>query len=449
MPTNYSTFKLSGRVHELRKWPIWKQKFVLQNGFTNKWLNFAYEQLFAIFSLPKRLKTKRETAMLRAELLQRVHDQQPKVGILTTYFAPNFGAMLQPYALKRVLENDGCQVEFIRYKQPAVYAGHLPLSWQKLKGRSLSAVAGILAAFPAAYIQYRRLQHFCKRYLQPDSSFCDLIPQDKDFYIFGSDQIWNPKNTDGFDDVYFGAFPVKADARKIAYAASGEKIAFTAEECGYLAAHLTNFDAISVRESSLKQQLEKHLHAQALPPIDVVLDPTLLATKDILDELPARHPLHGKPFAFCYLLRQSMSFLPKIHAFARAKGLPLVVLTSTPKKEVMVYAIKHRDVHYFSAAGMNLFLGCERYAEYVFTPSFHGTAFAIINHKQLFALQLGDGLDTRPADLLRSLGMEDRIVTADSDWNMCPPTDYTIVDKKLAVLREHSHQFLRTNMFNL
>lgn len=40
-----------------------------------------------------------------------------KVGILTTYFASNFGAMLQPFALKRHLEMLGYDVEMIRYKQ--------------------------------------------------------------------------------------------------------------------------------------------------------------------------------------------------------------------------------------------------------------------------------------------------------------------------------------------
>lgn len=41
-------------------------------------------------------------------------------GILTTYFASNFGAMLQPFALKRTLEQMGLEVEILRYKQPAI-----------------------------------------------------------------------------------------------------------------------------------------------------------------------------------------------------------------------------------------------------------------------------------------------------------------------------------------
>jgi hypothetical protein len=95
---------------------------------------------------------------------------------------------------------------------------------------------------------------------------------------------------------------------------------------------------------------------------------------------------------------------------------------------------------------MDLFLGAERYAEYVFTPSFHGSVFAIINHKPLFALQLGDGLDTRAADLLRGVGMNDRLVTIHSNWDACSPIDYEAVEKKLGQLRKQSLEYLRKNM---
>jgi hypothetical protein len=95
---------------------------------------------------------------------------------------------------------------------------------------------------------------------------------------------------------------------------------------------------------------------------------------------------------------------------------------------------------------METFLGGEKYAECVFSASFHGSVFAILNRKPLYALQLGDGLDTRVSDLLRSLGMENRLVSADSDWENLPPTDYAAVEQKISALRNHSINFLRTNM---
>jgi hypothetical protein len=64
----------------------------------------------------------------------------------------------------------------------------------------------------------------------------------------------------------------------------------------------------------------------------------------------------------------------------------------------------------------------------------------------LFALQLGDGLDTRATDLLRGVGMNDRLVTIDSNWDAYSPIDYDAVEQKLGQLRQQSLEFLRKNM---
>jgi len=37
-------------------------------------------------------------------------------------------------------------------------------------------------------------------------------------------------------------------------------------------------------------------------------------------------------------------------------------------------------------------------------------------------------------------------VSADSDWENLPPTDYAAVEQKISALRNHSINFLRTNM---
>ena len=443
MPTAYYTVNLSDKVHLLKKLSLWKQKLVLQNGVQNRYVDFIYQKLFALLTINRRVRYRREGEKRRKALLDDIRRIKPKAGILTTYFAANFGAMLQPFALKRVLENEGCDVELIRYKQKNVYDGHLPISMEKIKQVGFSGLLGVIAALPFSFLQYRRLQHFKREYLQPDDSFEAAIPMNKDYYFFGSDQIWNPKNTGGFDEVYFGNFKVKPSAKKIAYAASGERIAYTETECSYLKKNLQNFDAISVREKTLKQQLEKNT---GVTDIEVVLDPTLLATQDILNELPCTNPLPDEPFVFFYQLRKSLDYLSKIHGFARSKRMKLVIISSTPKKDLLLYALKHKDVLYKPSAGMDVFLGCERFAEYVFTPSFHGCAFAIIYHKHLFALQLEDGLDTRVQDLLCLTGMRERCVHLNENWTQIPETDYSVVEAKLEQLRTSSMKYIRKNL---
>lgn len=442
MPTTQAS-KGATMITHIKQMSLPCQKIILQQGFFNKWLFGMGQVIETIYnkvaqrSLRKTMKNKINT------IVSQVKQKQPKVGILTTYFAANFGAMLQPYALKRVLELQGYDVEFIRYKQQAVYESHKAFSIQRIFAKGIAAAIGNLLALPFAMVQDKRMQAFKRMYLQTPDDFVDTIPQDKDYYLFGSDQIWNPINTNGFDDIYFGAFPTKEEAKKIAYAASGECIEETEENAKYLTDKLQNFDAIGVREESLKHKLQRLTHRQDM---QVVVDPTLLADKTILDELPEKNVMKSEKYVFFYQLRQSVAFLPKIHAFARQKGCKLLVISSTPKKDCLTYAMKHRDVTYLPAAGMEEFLGAIRHADYVFTPSFHGNVFAIVYNRPLFSLVLKDGLNNRAHDLLVTLGMENRLVTLDGDWDNIQPTSYKEVNEKVEKIRQDSLKFLTDNM---
>lgn len=442
MPTTQAS-KGANMIAAIKKMSLPCQKIILQQGFSNKWLFGMGQVIETIYnkvaqrSLRKTMKNKINT------IVSQVKQKQPKVGILTTYFAANFGAMLQPYALKRVLELQGYDVEFIRYKQQAVYESHKAFSIQRIFAKGIGAAIGNLLALPFAMVQDKRMQAFKRMYLQTPDDFVDTIPQDKDYYLFGSDQIWNPINTNGFDDIYFGAFPTKEEAKKIAYAASGECIEETEENAKYLTDKLQNFDAIGVREESLKHKLQRLTHRQDM---QVVVDPTLLADKTILDELPEKNVMKSEKYVFFYQLRQSVAFLTKIHAFARQKGCKLLVISSTPKKDCLTYAMKHRDVTYLPAAGMEEFLGAIRHADYVFTPSFHGNVFAIVYNRPLFSLVLKDKLNNRAHDLLVTLGMENRLVTLDGDWDNIMPTSYKEVNEKVEKIRQDSLKFLTDNM---
>lgn len=442
MPTAQAS-KGANMIAAIKKMSLPCQKIILQQGFSNKWLFGMGQVIETIYnkvaqrSLRKTMKNKINT------IVSQVKQKQPKVGILTTYFAANFGAMLQPYALKRLLELQGYDVEFIRYKQQAVYESHKAFSIQRIFAKGIAAAIGNLLALPFAMVQDKRMQAFKRMYLQTPDDFVDTIPQDKDYYLFGSDQIWNPINTNGFDDIYFGAFPTKEDAKKIAYAASGECIEETEENAKYLTDKLQNFDAIGVREESLKHKLQRLTHRQDM---QVVVDPTLLADKTILDELPEKNVMKSEKYVFFYQLRQSVAFLPKIHAFARQKGCKLLVISSTPKKDCLTYAMKHRDVTYLPAAGMEEFLGAIRHADYVFTPSFHGNVFAIVYNRPLFSLVLKDKLNNRAHDLLVTLGMQNRLVTLDGDWDNIMPTSYKEVNEKVEKIRQDSLKFLTDNM---
>lgn len=365
-------------------------------------------------------------------------------GILTTYFASNFGAMLQPYALKRTLEEQGLNVEIIRYKQPAIWNHYNPLSWRRLiscKSKNLiTFFTNILYRYPLMCIKELKFRSFAKNYLNDQGGFEMNWSKDKDFYFIGSDQLWRPQNTGGkFDDIYFGYFDVKPTARKISYAVSGEAIEYTESNICYLQKALRNFDSLSVREEKLASDLRR---VTGIENIEVVADPTLSCNPSVFNEIPSRHPCPGKKFVLFYQIRGSHKFLNKIYEYSRKKGTDLVILSSYVECSFTAFAFKHEHVHYYPSACEDLFLGAMKNAEAVFTPSFHGNVFAILNHRNIFDIILDDGHDTRAKELLSSLGIKGRFLRID-DPIVESSIDWKLVDKKLLEKRLKATDFIK------
>jgi hypothetical protein len=59
---------------------------------------------------------------------------------------------------------------------------------------------------------------------------------------------------------------------------------------------------------------------------------------------------------------------------------------------------------------------------------------------------LKDKLNNRAHDLLVTLGMQNRLVTLDDDWDNIPPTSYKEVNEKVEEIRQDSMKFLTDNM---
>lgn len=365
-------------------------------------------------------------------------------GILTTYFASNFGAMLQPFALKRTLEQMGLEVEIIRYKQPAIWAHYNPFTWIRFVGckskNPLKFISNLMYVYPLMCIKELKFRSFAKKFLNKQGGFDAKWPKDKDYYFIGSDQLWRPQNTGGkFDDVYFGYFESKPNAKKISYAVSGEAIEYTEENIDYLRNALKNFDSISVREDKLASDLKK---VTGVTEIEVVADPTLLCNPTVFEELPSKHPCLDKKFVLFYQIRGSHAFLEKIYEYSRKQGVELVILSSYVERKFIAFALSHKHVHYYPSACEDIFLGAMKNAEAVFTPSFHGNVFALLNHKSIFDIILDDGHDTRAKELLFSLGIEGRFLRI-GDPIVETPISWTKVEERLEYKRKKAMNFIK------
>lgn len=362
-----------------------------------------------------------------------------KVGILTTYFASNFGAMLQPFALKRHIEQLGYEVEMIRYKQKAIEHFYNPWKSDAFKSGKIKRIIAYLLFLPMNLRKHWTFQRFLLKHINSEKGYCDSIPDDKDFYFIGSDQIWNPKNTRGFDDVYFGKFPTKSGAVKASYAASAEQIEYNQEETDYLNENLKNFDFVSVRESQLEENLKKHTYRKD---ISTVLDPTMLVDPKVYGEIRHVNPCPGHDFIFFYDIRNCHDFADKILNHARSIKARLVIVSETPDIRYIKYAIAHEEVIYLPCAGIEVFLGAMMNAKFVYTASFHGSVFAILNHQRFYTLNLRDNKMTRPLNLLTMLGLQNRLLAIEDEITD-EEIDYVKVECLLNRQRELSRDFVK------
>ena len=236
----------------------------------------------------------------------------------------------------------------------------------------------------------------------------------------------------GFDFWYFGSDNVQT--RKIAYAASMGCIDVNEDEKTVLRKHLLGFEAISVREDSLKEWLTS-IGIQS----QIVCDPVFLLGKDIwlsLANKASEQPAYLH-YILVYNLLGQTSTVNFAQRLSQDKNLPIVEVN---KK----YAPFTRGPRYCRTARVEYFLSLLAHADYVVSNSFHGVALSLIFQKQFFAVGMGPRAG-RVTSLLNSLRIPGRYTDA---WQNVPPIDYTVVTLLLSDMARSSSAFIQDSISN-
>lgn len=145
-----------------------------------------------------------------------------KIGVLTFHASHNFGSMLQAFALQKILEQIGYASEIINFRS-VVQRKNFSGVWH-LRVNSIYALMRKCVLFPWRQdfiTKYNKFENFLQNNLvhtaqyNTEEEVLEKSPK-YDFYIAGSDQIWNSTAMD-FSWLYF--LPFKT-GKKIAYAPS-------------------------------------------------------------------------------------------------------------------------------------------------------------------------------------------------------------------------------------
>lgn len=210
-----------------------------------------------------------------------------------------------------------------------------------------------------------------------------LQTNDFDIVMCGSDQIWNPFMTTGFDTTYMLDFG--APCRKISYATSMMDIQYISEFDKYpkVQALLEDFYAVSVRENTARTIIQ-HLTGGKVEPA-VVVDPTLLLTRQEWEQTLNIPSLRKRRYIFCYMFHISDSQKALLKRMAAKYNCDTVVFADILKSDGSLVEGMHTELA--KTVSIEQFLALIRHSAAVLTDSFHGTVFSIQFEKEFFAVE--------------------------------------------------------------
>lgn len=358
-----------------------------------------------------------------------------KIGILTFHRAHNYGAVLQCYALQEVLKGMGHEVEVIDYRPSYIELNTQVFSKKKFLSMSIKHKIQYIITEPfmikRRLNRYSRFNSFINKYLNLSSPV--LLEADiakYDIIVCGSDQIWNIRITRGFDNFFWGI--VRPEIKKVSYAASMECVDIKEKDLDQCKLFINNFSQISVREENLKLLLQPLTNTK----IHVTCDPTFLLRCGLWSEIAGNDPFIKGRYVVVYQTRHSKKVVEISKKIKQDLRCDRTIYLSA---HLSLFADKN-DMQSISPIQ---FLNIIKFATFVVTTSFHGTAFSLIFRKDFFTIRLDDNNDSRSYSLLNRMLLDSRFV---NEYNGVSSVDYSGIEKRMITMVEESCNFLKQSM---
>lgn len=329
-----------------------------------------------------------------------------KVGIITFQNADNYGALLQCYGLFKYLSNQGYDVEVIDYNNPVISKGYIGLppfqkniiKWSK-KTFDRFKNRNSIKERHSRFEDFRKLIVFSetktKKQIQRGLSKYNVL-------ITGSDQVWNPKITKGFDPIYFLDFP--GAFYKCAYAVSLGNIAQKDYLEDKFLEYLRFFDKLSFREKDACEFVFDKFGIES----EQTLDPTFLLKKEDWAQIANKgRRVINEPYLLLYYLDNNPELTLIAKDIAKQYNLKIICCNKTFKNDDQIIWV--------SSIGPQDFLRLILEANIVITSSFHASAFSVIFKKEFYTT-LHKETGSRVKNLLHVCNMDSCIFEGFDDY---------------------------------
>ena len=307
--------------------------------------------------------------------------------------------------------------------------------------KSKNIKMGVRMLLGTVFMELRRnsFNNFYSKYTKRTDEVFETLEQIKstndhfDFFMVGSDQVWNPINNGG-DETYLLGF-VNDNTKKISYASSFGMNKIPIELRKIYKHHISTIKSLSTREKMGVDIIKDLTQREA----DLVLDPVFLLSKDAWIKLIPKKQKNNK-FLFVYTNRNNQYENLVRTTNLSTKGYKVHKISRFLKPKDFVSP--NVKVDYFISPEM--FISNILNANLVITASFHCVAFSIIFQKKFVVFLTGDkGKDERIENLLRITGLESRIYNESlTEKDLYQEIDYNLVHKKLQPYIDKSKSFL-------
>lgn len=358
-----------------------------------------------------------------------------KILLVTIHNAVNYGAVLQTFAMKKILENYG-EVEVLNYDNK-----HISIDFQLIRVKlSIHGFLGLMKDIFRIIPRKKVLTKF-NDFLNKNFKLTELVDKNTinkikkfDIYVAGSDQIWNPKcvsENSTLDSIYFLSF-APANSNKTSYASSFGSYIFNTSEEENIKDLLKDFHTISVREIGSKNYLENILNRE----ISHVLDPTLLLNKEQwINSFGLKEKKEKEKYILIYSVPKT-KLIEKVAKYIKEKLNLKIIAIDQGLTTVATVDKQIRD------AGPIEYLDLFLNAEFIITDSFHGTCFSLNFNKNFISVAPGIH-SNRIESLLTLVGLKSQLVTNENDLhNISNNLFYDKINMKIDKIRENSINYL-------
>lgn len=355
-----------------------------------------------------------------------------RIGILTFWGIPNYGAFAQAYAMNKLVKSlePNAEVVHIAYLHPI----HKNLYFQKKEPKIERKKDLFNPHFYCSYIKYLLDKNMYYPNFKKD---WDEIPhkvietkerletEEWEVIITGSDAIWEYSIKEFGDDIHL--IGNQLNCKKLcSYAASFGEMQINDSFPNFVIDGLRKYQKISVRDNVSYDIIKKLTKIEA----EIVLDPTLLY--DFKDDKNIPQPRYDK-YILVYGNKFPLSIINEVKEYAHKNHLTIIGAG---------IAGEWCDCQLIDLGPLQ-WIGMFSKAEFVVTCTFHGLMFSINYNKKVLFNQIVY-TKNRSDWLLEQLGLRDLYAKDVSlqkvlkfEW------DYEKINKRLELLQKKSLLYLK------